>query len=70
MEESRPIVKPPSTPGILTGAFVGAMLTAALIAVFYAAWKLAGLPFVPFDVFDWTTRVLPGASSPSASIRW
>lgn len=36
------------------------MLTAALIAVFYAAWKLAGLPFVPFDVFDWTTRVLPG----------
>jgi DMSO/TMAO reductase YedYZ molybdopterin-dependent catalytic subunit len=36
------------------------MLTAALIAVFYAAWKLAGLPFVPFDVFDWMTRVLPG----------
>ena len=47
-------------PGILTGALVGAMLTAALIAVFYAAWKLAGLPFVPFDVFDWMTRVLPG----------
>jgi DMSO/TMAO reductase YedYZ molybdopterin-dependent catalytic subunit len=60
MEESRPIVKPPSTPGIFAGAFVGAMLTAALIAIFYAAWKLAGLPFVPFDVFDWTTRVLPG----------
>jgi DMSO/TMAO reductase YedYZ molybdopterin-dependent catalytic subunit len=36
------------------------MLTAVLIAVFYAAWKLAGLPFVPFDVFDWMTRVLPG----------
>ncbi len=47
-------------PGIFTGALVGAMLTVALIAIFYAAWKLAGLPFVPFDVFDWMTRVLPG----------
>ena len=36
------------------------MLTAAFIAVSYAGWKLAGLPFVPFDVFDWMTRVLPG----------
>jgi hypothetical protein len=24
------------------------------------AWKVAGLPFVPFDVFDWMTRILPG----------
>jgi len=40
---------------------VGALLTAALIAIFYAGWRLADLPFVPFDVFDWTTRVLPGA---------
>jgi len=39
---------------------VGALLTAALIAVFYAGWRLADLPFVPFDVFDWTTRILPG----------
>jgi hypothetical protein len=36
------------------------MLTASLIAVFYLAWKVAGLPFVPFDVFDWMTRILPG----------
>jgi len=47
-------------PGVFTGAVVGATLTAALIAIFYAAWKLAGLPFAPFDVFDWMTRVLPG----------
>jgi DMSO/TMAO reductase YedYZ molybdopterin-dependent catalytic subunit len=47
--------------GVLIGAMVGALLTAALIAVFYAGWRLADLPFVPFDVFDWTTRVLPGA---------
>ncbi|HUI44522.1 MAG TPA: molybdopterin-dependent oxidoreductase [Nitrospirota bacterium] len=48
-------------PGVLIGSVVGALLTAALIAVFYAGWRLADLPFVPFDVFDWTTRVLPGA---------
>jgi DMSO/TMAO reductase YedYZ molybdopterin-dependent catalytic subunit len=60
MDENRGNVKTPSTPGILGGALIGAMLTAALIAIFYAAWKLAGLPFAPFDVFDWMTRVLPG----------
>jgi DMSO/TMAO reductase YedYZ molybdopterin-dependent catalytic subunit len=49
------------SPGVLIGSMVGALLTAALIAVFYAGWQLADLPFVPFDVFDWTTRVLPGA---------
>ena len=47
--------------GGLMGAMIGALLPAALIAVFYAGWRLADLPFVPFDVFDWTTRVLPGA---------
>ena len=36
------------------------MLTAVLIAIFYAFWRSAGFPFVPFDVFDWLTRVLPG----------
>jgi DMSO/TMAO reductase YedYZ molybdopterin-dependent catalytic subunit len=36
------------------------MLTAVLIAIFYAFWRSVGLPFVPFDVFDWMTRVLPG----------
>jgi DMSO/TMAO reductase YedYZ molybdopterin-dependent catalytic subunit len=47
--------------GVLIGSAVGALLTVALIAVFYAGWRLADLPFVPFDVFDWMTRVLPGA---------
>jgi hypothetical protein len=45
---------------IRIGSFVGAMLTLSLIVVFYLGWKLAGLPFIPFDVFDWTARVLPG----------
>jgi DMSO/TMAO reductase YedYZ molybdopterin-dependent catalytic subunit len=47
--------------GYLVGSIVGAMLTVALIAVFYAGWRLADLSFVPFDVFDWMTRILPGA---------
>ncbi len=48
-------------PGILIGALIGAFLTAPLIAVFYLAWTLFGAPFVPFNVFDWTSRALPGA---------
>jgi DMSO/TMAO reductase YedYZ molybdopterin-dependent catalytic subunit len=47
-------------PGLVAGAFIAAMLTASLIAVFHLAWRVAGLPFVPFDVFDWMTRILPG----------
>ena len=46
---------------ILDGASVGALLTAPLVAVSYLAWKLAGLPFAPFDVFDWIARALPGS---------
>jgi DMSO/TMAO reductase YedYZ molybdopterin-dependent catalytic subunit len=53
-------MKTPGT-GVLIGSTVGALLTAALIGVFYAGWRLADLPFVPFDVFDWTNRILPGA---------
>jgi len=30
------------------------------VSVFYLAWRIAGLPFVPFDAFDWVTRHLPG----------
>ncbi|HZF41640.1 MAG TPA: molybdopterin-dependent oxidoreductase [Blastocatellia bacterium] len=44
----------------MSGALVGVMLTASLIAVFYLAWRLAGLPFAAFDVFDWMARKLPG----------
>jgi DMSO/TMAO reductase YedYZ molybdopterin-dependent catalytic subunit len=59
--EEEQAMKMRGTLGILTGAMVGALLTMALIIVFYAGWRLADLPFIPFDVFDWTTRVLPGA---------
>jgi DMSO/TMAO reductase YedYZ molybdopterin-dependent catalytic subunit len=47
-------------PGILDGLFVAAMLTAALTGIFFFGWRVAGLPFVPFDMFDWLTRAIPG----------
>lgn len=37
------------------------MLMASLIAAFYLAWRLAGLPFAAFDVLDWFARTLPGS---------
>jgi len=58
------------------GARVGLLLTVPLAAVFYAAYRLAGLPFFPFNLFDWQTRLLPGAalaagiSSMVHAIRW
>src|SRR5262245_54367823 len=51
----------PNRPGPISGAAVGVMLTASLVAVFYLAWRLAGLPFAAFDIFDWMARKLPGS---------
>jgi DMSO/TMAO reductase YedYZ molybdopterin-dependent catalytic subunit len=45
---------------LLVGALVGAVLTAPLLALLYAGNQLAGLPFVPFDLFNWMTPLLPG----------
>jgi DMSO/TMAO reductase YedYZ molybdopterin-dependent catalytic subunit len=42
------------------GATLGALLTAPLLAVFYLAEQVFGLPFPPFAVFDWLARTLPG----------
>ena len=46
--------------GVLAAALAAALLTLALIACFYAGWRAAGLPFIPFDIFDWLARVLAG----------
>ena len=43
------------------GVLCGALVTIALTAVLYLANQLAGTPFVPYDLFDWMARVLPGA---------
>jgi DMSO/TMAO reductase YedYZ molybdopterin-dependent catalytic subunit len=42
--------------GILLGVYTG--LT--VVALLYLGERIAGLPFVPFDIFDWMARVLPG----------
>lgn len=47
-------------PKIAEGVLVGGLATLALVSVFYAGWKVAGLAFPPFDSFDWLVRALPG----------
>ena len=46
---------------IWIGAVAGGLLTAALTGVMYLANKLVDLPFIPYELFDWITRVMPGA---------
>lgn len=58
--ERATVMKALRRPGVLSGLFVAAMVTIALIGILFFGWKVAGLPFVPFDVFDQLTRVLPG----------
>ncbi len=42
------------------GVVVGLAATAPLLAIEAVGYRLARLPFSPFDFFDWITRVLPG----------
>ena len=44
---------------IATGLATGALSTAALLGVL-ALGALAKIPFVPFTIFEWVIRVLPG----------
>ena len=47
-------------PPAIMGAILGALNSLPFIALDYLGRQWAGLPFVPFDVFDWLARVLPG----------
>ena len=47
-------------PTIWLGALVGGMLTSVLTAALFLADQVAGLPFIPFDLFDFGSRLLPG----------
>jgi DMSO/TMAO reductase YedYZ molybdopterin-dependent catalytic subunit len=42
------------------GILAASLVTMALVGTLFFGWSVAGLPFVPFDVFDLMTRVLPG----------
>jgi DMSO/TMAO reductase YedYZ molybdopterin-dependent catalytic subunit len=48
-------------PSLFVGAVLGGLTSLPLIALSYLGQQAAGLPFVPFDLFDWLARVLPGS---------
>jgi DMSO/TMAO reductase YedYZ molybdopterin-dependent catalytic subunit len=43
------------------GALLGAIVTAPFVTISYVGWRVFGWPFLPFDLFDWIVRALPGA---------
>ncbi len=45
---------------LVTAAGLGALTTFPVLALSYLGERLAGLPFLAFDLFDWLARVLPG----------
>jgi DMSO/TMAO reductase YedYZ molybdopterin-dependent catalytic subunit len=45
------------------GALAGAALGTAFIAVSFLGWTAFDLPFLPFDLFDWIARALPGSAA-------
>ncbi len=45
---------------IARGALVGGLTSLPLMALLYLGWRLMELPFLPFDLFDWLARFLPG----------
>ena len=42
-------------------AALGFLATLALVGFLALGHELLNLPFVPFDIFDWMARILPGA---------
>ncbi len=53
--------RPRGGPSLWLGGLLGGITSLPLIALLYLGSKVAGLPFVPFDLFDWLARVLPGS---------
>lgn len=47
-------------PGALTGAGVGLLLMAPVLALFFLGSRAAGLPLVPLDFFDVLVPLIPG----------
>lgn len=45
---------------MLVAGLLGVLTSLALTAIYFLFEQLAGLPFVPFDVFDELARILPG----------
>src|SRR5215831_1353121 len=53
-------MKDSRAPAVWNGVLAISLVTMALIGALFFGWSVAGLPFVPFDVFDWLTRGIPG----------
>ncbi len=47
-------------PSLWLAAVLGALTSLPVIALSYLGSQFAGLPFIPFDLFDWLARVTPG----------
>jgi DMSO/TMAO reductase YedYZ molybdopterin-dependent catalytic subunit len=45
---------------LILGALLGGLTSLPLLALLYFGWRLIELPFLPFDLFDWLARTLPG----------
>ncbi len=54
-------MRTPGKPGLWLGLLSGLFLTLPLVAIFYLGYRFAALPFPPFNLFDWQTRILPGS---------
>ncbi len=48
-------------PSLLGGLGLGLLTGLSALAMLYLGERAAGLPYVPFVLFEWLTRVLPGA---------
>ncbi len=46
---------------LLTGILLGFLSSLIVMAISYLANLVFGLPFLPFDLFNWLARTLPGA---------
>jgi DMSO/TMAO reductase YedYZ molybdopterin-dependent catalytic subunit len=47
--------------GVRDAVLSACLAAIPLIAVFFFGWRRLGLPFVPFDLFDMLSRLLPGS---------
>lgn len=46
---------------LVVGAAFALLLSAPLLALLFLAYTTTGVPFIPFDIFDLVSRVLPGS---------
>ena len=52
--------QPRTASSLVKGVLLTLLLTAPLLALMFLARQVLGTPFVPFDVFDLVSRILPG----------